>query len=395
MPEVNQTMGIRASTAKGRTKLGSSIQATLLDNSATTEGIRVLLLSIGGERFEVKVRHDASFAHLKQALAATYYDSVHDFCLSVPACETVPDDATLVSALPADYANGTTEKMVTMYVIKVTTLQRHEHQSQEAWCGLVAKLRNHEICDDDVLVHVQGFLDKYPALINLQTDWSHGPAFQSLLGHAIMSVSDMQLRKKCVDELIKRGARVHIRHASGFLIEDAQHSGSAFVDYLKEKIEESTVYDQDSIAAWRDVSSKLCGETTHQVQDEDEMTRIVKEFCTKYPQMVNFQNNHVTDRLDRPQGYFGYAPLMSFAGAQACRSRRGQASDEKNARKGSIEELLRHGARVDTSHGGKTSMKWMVKEGSKLIDWLVAQLQAPMPEQEIFSLQLPSAAAHT
>merc|ERR1712187_109352 len=102
-------------------------------------------------------------------------------------------------------------------------------------------------------------------------------------------------------------------------------------------------HEQDALAAWRNVSSKLCGETHEPVNDEAVMTGIVDDFCNKYPEMVNFQNNHAVNHSnDAPYGYFGYSPLITFAGAQACRRRRGRGDDDMETRKGSLQSLLRH-----------------------------------------------------
>eukprot|EP00929_Paragymnodinium_shiwhaense_P001847 TRINITY_DN10205_c0_g1_i3.p2 TRINITY_DN10205_c0_g1~~TRINITY_DN10205_c0_g1_i3.p2 ORF type:complete len:172 (+),score=30.34 TRINITY_DN10205_c0_g1_i3:699-1214(+) len=163
-------------------------------------------------------------------------------------------------------------------------------------------------------------------------------------------------------------------------------SGSGFSEYLSRKEEELRDYETKAINAWRSVSSKLCGETQEKVSDEGEMTQIVKDFCEQYPAMVNFQNNHAvrngTD--DQPRGYFGYAPLLAFAGGNACRVRRGGDADSETTRLGSFQELLRHGARVDVEHGGKNVLQWMQAEGSALVDWLKDQFQRPMPEHVPF-----------
>merc|ERR1712232_35242 len=111
---------------------------------------------------------------------------------------------------------------------------------------------------------------------------------------------------------------------------------------------------------------------------------MVREFCTKHPEMVNFQSNHACDtETDEPYGYFGYSPLMTFAGGQAYRRKRGLPSDAE-ARKGSVEVLLQHGARIDMHHGGHTSLEWMLSEGSRLIHWLQVQLETPMVDQAPF-----------
>jgi len=190
-----------------------------------------------------------------------------------------------------------------------------------------------------------------------------------------------------VDELLRRGGRVHIRHQDGFLVEAAKKSGSAFADYLQTKQKEFAAYERRAVNAWRDVSSKLCGETSQQVHDENEMTCIVLEFCKKYPEMVNFQSNHAVVADEEPYGYFGYAPLVAFAGAGASssRRRRGRGDADGDVRKGSAQELMRHGARVDMFHGGKKSLEWLGIEGSLLVDWFNKQLKAPVPNQETFT----------
>merc|ERR1712039_913010 len=94
------------------------------------------------------------------------------------------------------------------------------------------------------------------------------------------------------------------------------------------------------------------------------MSLIVRRFCEAHPEMVNFQNNHAADKDDHPYGYFGYAPLISFAGAQKCRQRRGGGKEDATVRHGSVQELFRHGARLDMLHGGRTSLQWMESEGS-------------------------------
>lgn len=232
--------------------------------------------------------------------------------------------------------------------------------------------------DEDALTHLQTFLDMYPALINWQACCPPSKIFKPLLGFAIdQSIHADLKREQCVSELLKRGARVHIRHSEGFLIE--LNKESTFVDHLKEKAEEFNAYEEEAIAAWRNVSSKLVDETSEHVYDEAEMARIVSDFCTKYPEMVNFQNNHVFGGDDAPRGYFGYAPLISFAGAQTHFRGKG-----KTVRQSSVEVLLRHGARVDTQHGGKTALEWMRGEGSLLLDWLASRLNSPQLDQAAF-----------
>jgi len=257
------------------------------------------------------------------------------------------------------------------------------------WRDVAEKLQNQSIDDEAMLVHLVTFLDKYPALINFQTSiTAEERDFKPLLWFAVQGRDTAEMRLQCVYELLKRGARPRIRHRQGFLIDHANSQG--FHSLLKEMEQECKIYDKASLKAWRDVSSKLCGETSHPVSNEEEMTRIVEEFCAKYPEMVNYQGNHaVSEATDEPYGYFGYAPLISFAGAQACRRRRGRAADDSETRKGSVEALLKHGARVDTIHGGRTALDWMKAEGSQLTDWLQEQFQAPVPTFEPFAFERP------
>jgi hypothetical protein len=257
------------------------------------------------------------------------------------------------------------------------------------WREVAAALANHDLGDTDVLELLKEFLDAYPAMVNLQqtevAETKPTAVPQPLLLFAVRHAQNTTCRQNCVDELLRRGARVHIRHQDGFLVDVAKISGSAFVEYLQTKQKEFEMYEQHAVTAWRDVSSKLCGETSQQVHGEKEMTRIVQEFCKKYPEMVNFQSNHALGPNEVPYGYFGYAPLIAFAGAQACRRRRtGRGDEDGDVRKGSAQELMRHGARVDMYHGGKTALQWLQAEGSLLVDWFNKQLKAPLPEQEAF-----------
>lgn len=346
-------------------------------------GLRVSIASLSGEVFQAIVQDDATMISLKQAVAAKLQFSIFDFQLIVIGCETVPCDSALVGALPV----GETEvsgarAMLSMCIVKTpTTLESYEAKGLEEWIAVTNKLQNKTIDDHTMLSHLSAFLDKFPALINWQSGQGNSRgSFKALLSFAVDSFERTEMRQQCVDELIQRGARIHIRHSQGFLIEQAQESGSAFVSFLEQKSKDFKSYEKEAVVAWRQVSSKLCGETSQPVNDEDEMTRIVGEFCTKYPEMVNFQNNHAVDSsTDVPRGYFAYAPLITFAGGQHCRRRRGGAAEGEHTRKGAVQELLRHGARVDTEHGGRTSMDWMMQEGSLLVDWFNTQLSDPMP----------------
>lgn len=350
------------------------------------DGIQVLVLSISGENFGVSVQEDVTVLCLKQAIAAKYELEVFDFQLASGYDGGVLADDVLVGTLTVADSSEEASKAVSMYMVKHITLERYEQTSLTEWREVAAELQNDEIDDDTVLVHLCAFLNKHPALINFQSTCD-GPTtpFKPLLSFAVESATSTETRQKCVDELINNGARINIRETQGYAIDQARKSGSAFVGYLESKAEEYKAYERESISAWRDVSSKLCGECSVQVGDEAEMTRIVSEFCTTYPEMVNFQSNHSVDHgTDKPSGYFGYAPLLTFAGARACRSRRGQVGDNPVTRKGAVEELLRYGARVDAKHGGKSAMEWMEGEGSQLVGWLQAQLRAPMPAHASF-----------
>jgi hypothetical protein len=347
--------------------------------------VQVSIMSLSGENMRVNVQDNVTLDSLKRAivlkLGLTVYE---DFHLAVIGSETLPDDSALVSHLPVSH-----DAMVCMSIVKVPiTLRRYEEKSFEEWREVASQLESRDIDDDSMLICLRAFLDKYPALINWQPLCEGTTHYWPLLYYAVQSFDITSLRQQCVDELLKRGARVHIRHDAGFLLEHARQKGSAFVEYLSGKAQEFKAYEEKAILEWRAVSSKLCGETSAQVQDEEEMTRIVMQFCTGYPEMVNFQNNHACNAsTDQPYGYFAYAPLMSFAGAQACRRRSGSSGETENVRRGAVQELLKHGARVHTHHGNKTSLDWMKAEGSLLTDWLETQLCSPMPPQMPFKFE--------
>jgi hypothetical protein len=303
----------------------------------------------------------------------------HEFTLVGGTAAPIADAVTLGALAEAD------GKAVSLYMVKHRSLVRHELEGKAAWVDVALALQDQELEDDAVLAKLVAFLDSYPRLINWQ--WKAGPSdssFKPLLLCAVENAKTTTQRCKCVDELLRRGARVHIRHAHGFLIEQAQASGSAFAELLAAKRDEFAAYEREAIAAWREVSSKLCGETHLQENDEDQMTSIVRNFCAKYPEMVNFQSNHAFHGDDVPYGYFGYAPLIAFAGAQACRRRRGGDLEDPNVRRGSVQELLHHGARIDMDHGGKRTLVWMSHEGSLLVPWCEAQLLGAVPEQAEF-----------
>eukprot|EP00931_Biecheleriopsis_adriatica_P019163 TRINITY_DN13159_c0_g1_i1.p1 TRINITY_DN13159_c0_g1~~TRINITY_DN13159_c0_g1_i1.p1 ORF type:complete len:413 (+),score=84.28 TRINITY_DN13159_c0_g1_i1:63-1241(+) len=342
--------------------------------------IQVQILLLSGETFsEAFAQQQVTVHDLKRAIASKFELTLFEFKLTSADCDETAEDA-LLSHLSSNSTSSLSEStgtnVLSLYMVKgPTTLADYEDKAVEEWRDLATKLQDKAIDDTSMHFYVCKFLDKYPALINWQTRCSEGQPFKPLLSFAVNSFDSTELRQLCVDELIRRGARVRIRHEQGFLIEEARRSNSAFVHYLEQKEKELSKYEKESIEAWRSVSSRLCGETRNPVDDEEEMTKIVVDFCSKYPDMVNFQNNHAVDEgSDIPYGYFGYAPLLSFAGVQG-------------RRKGSVEALLRHGARVDTEHGSRTSMEWLQSEGSQLVGWLQEQLQAPMPLQAAFNLE--------
>merc|ERR1711865_1027729 len=87
-----------------------------------------------------------------------------------------------------------------------------------------------------------------------------------------------------------------------------------------------------------------------------EMTRIVSEFCSNYPEMVNFRDNDD-----------GFPEMVNHV-----------VHNRARQRFVNVEVLLKHGARLDT-RGGHA---WAKIGGSiEIMDWLQAQLAAPRPPQ--------------
>jgi hypothetical protein len=357
----------------------------------------VQIQQLSGDCFEVNVGERVMILGLKKAIAAHMGLSIFDFGLIAKGEEAPARDSRLVCMCQlSNIDKMTMVRTVKMTVVKsLFTLQSHEEKSHAEWLEIAHKLQDRNVNDDTALVHLRAFLDKYPALINWQVEATNlgQKTIKPLLSHAVENCLDTQLRQQCVDELLNRGARVNIRHWRGFLIDSARVTNSAFVSYLEAKREDFKAYEKKAISAWRDVSSKLCGECAKadRVYDEAEMRSIVAKFCTEFPEMVNFQNNHVCARkTDEPRGYFGYATLMTFAGLRACsacRVRTGRSEDDADVRKASVEELLKHGARVDVFHGGKSCLEWMEEEGSPLVGSLKDRLESPVPPQESFSFQ--------
>lgn len=357
--------------------------------------LKILLRMLSGEELACAVSKDVLVCSLKQAISTRCDLSVFDFQLVAMEgnTPTVAEDRMLISRFVADEVT----KSIQMTMIKtLMSLERYEEKSFEEWREVAQKLQRFDIDDVTVLADLRIFLDKYPTLVNFQSSFQTSSELKEsglrrvcckpLLGYAVSGCGHKHLRQQCVDELLKRGARVHIRHETGFLIDQARPS--AFEYYLLQKKREFQTHERKAIAAWRDVSSKLCGEASTQVHNEDNMAKIVSEFCKKYPEMVNFQNNHaVNNETDEPLGYFEYSPLLSFAGAHACRRRRGGPKDNETTRRASITELLKHGARVDIFHGGRTSLEWMTAEGSLSVNWIKEQLEAPMVAQDPFVFQ--------
>lgn len=346
-------------------------------------GHKVSIASIVGELAAAKVGPDVTIIQLKLAVAEKLGMDESDFRLIPFGMDSPPDGSVLVSSCPVE------GDVTTMALARHRTLEKYEVMAGKAWQDLAATLQNQEIDDATALGSLSHFLDTYPFMINLQIKYGDSTLFKPLLSFAVEGVQDISMRQKCVDELLSRGARVHIRHAHGFLIDEAEQTGSAFVSHLKSKKEEFAKYEAEAIAAWRNVSSKLCGETSSPVSDEDEMTKIVTDFCEQYPAMVNFQNNHAcNEQNDQPRGYFGYAPLLAFAGGRACRRRRSapgsEEEDSEVTRLASFQVLLRHGARVDIDHGGKNVLEWMRSEQSGLVKWIESQFREPMPEHAPF-----------
>jgi len=359
----------------------------------------VQIQQLSGDCFEVTVGERVMVLGLKKAIAAHMGLSISDFGLIAKGEKSPARDSRLVCMCQL----SNLDKMTMVRTVKMTmvksllTLQCYEENSHAEWLEIAHKLQDRNVNDDTALVHLHAFLDKYLALINWQVEATNlgQKTIKPLLSHAVENCLDTQLRQQCVDELLNRGARVHIRHWRGFLIDSARVTNSAFVSYLEAKRDDFKAYEKKAISAWRDVSSKLCGECAKadRVYDEAEMRSIVAKFCTEYPEMVNFQNNHVCARkTDEPRGYFGYASLMTFAGARACRVRRGRSEDDADVQKGSVEELLKHGARVDAFQWKsplKSCLEWMEEEGSPLVHVgsLKDRLELPVPPQESFSFQ--------
>lgn len=350
-----------------------------IEGAIKFEGHQVCIMSMSGESLAAKVGPDVTIDQLKLAVATKLDFQVCDFNLIPSGQNSLPDGTVRVSSFVVE------GDVTIMTIARHTTLEKYEARAGNAWQETVATLQNQDVDDASALVSLQGFLESYPSMINLQAKHGESKQFKPLLSFAVDGVKDTSLRQQCVDELICRGARVHIRHSDGFLLEDASKSGSAFVEHLVSKQIEFQEYEAEAIAAWRNVSSKLCGETSTPVNDEDEMTKIVTEFCQQYPVMVNFQNNHACNpSTDAPRGYFGYAPLLTFAGGRACRARRDSNDESYTSRFAAFQVLLGYGARVDIEHGGKNVLEWMRSEGSSLVAWLESQFKLPMPEHVPF-----------
>jgi len=357
---------------------GSSEPEIEFTDKAPEGKVQVTIRSLAGGSIDVAAPGSTSLGVLKAELASKVDDlNVGEFLL-VAGTRGPPTDDTTVGELAS--LEG---EPLSLCVAKFTSLRTREARAKADWHELAAALRDQSIGDDDVLSRLCVFLDEHPALVNVQ--FACDGAFKPLLGHAVEATPSLGSRQRCVDELLRRGARVRIRHDAGFLVDQARASKSAFVDFLSAKDEEFASYEAEALQAWRNTSSKLCGETSDRVEDEEEMTRIVRAFCEKHPEMVNFQNNHAVGARDHPYGYFGYAPLITFAGGQHCRRRRGGPEEDAKVRLGSVQTLLEHGARVDMQHGGKTTLEWCESEGSLLLPWFEAQLLQPTPEQACFN----------
>eukprot|EP00440_Ansanella_granifera_P028433 gb/GFBE01030897.1/.p1 GENE.gb/GFBE01030897.1/~~gb/GFBE01030897.1/.p1 ORF type:complete len:387 (+),score=93.36 gb/GFBE01030897.1/:1-1161(+) len=354
----------------------------------TTAGrqVEVAVLPLSGESFEASTLENATIFSLKEQISMQLELNPGDFQLVASGCERMLQDSELVSSLTVEREG----ELPSVCIIRHTTLERDEQKALAAWCDVAEGLQNTaEIKDEVMLDKLCQFLDMYPALVNWQTSCELKPSdkvCKPLLSFAVDAAAAVEARQLCVEELLKRGARVDIRHVQSSLLERARETGSAYCAYLETMASERRAHEMEALSAWRNVSSKLCGECMTPVDDEAEMTKIVSDFCTKYPEMVNFQNNHAVGADGAPYGYFGYATLLSFAGAHMCRRRRrrGQEPDKDSARQGAVFALLQHGARVDVHHAGKTSMEWMREEGSLLMEWLERQLQAPAPAREAF-----------
>jgi len=347
-------------------------------DTASEGKVQVIIRWLTGATVSIAVRGTVNLGVLKAELASKVDGlDAGEFRL-VAGTQKLSTDNTSIGELV-----GVEGEPLTLCVAKFTPLRRREAHAHAEWHELAASLTDQSIGDDELLLRLSSFLDEHPALVNVQ--FAHKGVFKSLLGHAVEAAPSLASRQHCVDELLRRGARVRIRHAQGFLLDQAIASKSAFVEFLAAKEKEFAAYEAEALQAWRNVSSKLCGETRHVAKDDEEMTCIIRDFCEKHPEMVNFQNNHAVGENDEPYGYFGYAPLMSFAGAQSCRRRRGGSEEDANVRLGSMQTLLQHGARVDMQHGNKSSLEWLESEGSMLVSWVTAQLLEPVPEQARFT----------
>eukprot|EP00928_Gymnodinium_smaydae_P042578 TRINITY_DN28644_c0_g1_i2.p1 TRINITY_DN28644_c0_g1~~TRINITY_DN28644_c0_g1_i2.p1 ORF type:complete len:409 (-),score=62.40 TRINITY_DN28644_c0_g1_i2:2-1228(-) len=360
---------------------GQTSVPVTFDAEDNPHGVQVTVTNLSGETFMLSVGPSVTIAQLKSALAA-HLETDDYLSLADVESHTTADDNSFVSSC----VKGNEQDAVAFLMTRYTTLSRYEADAGRAWQEMAAMLQDQNVDDATALGRLQEFLTSYPTLVNFQSRIDGSRAFKPLLSFAVEGVSDVTLREKCVDELINRGARVRIRHAHGFLVEAAESSGSAFAAYLKEKQFELRNYEAEAVSAWRDVSSKLCGETPYPAKDEDEMTTLVSQFCAAFPNMVNFQSNHALRENEMPFGYFGYAPLLAFAGAHACRKRRNV--DANATRLGSMQELLRHGARLDVQHGGKTVLQWMRSERSEVVNWLESQLHLPVPEHVLVDFNL-------
>ncbi|CAD7975743.1 unnamed protein product [Amoebophrya sp. A25] len=92
-----------------------------------------------------------------------------------------------------------------------------------------------------------------------------------------------------------------------------------FIPYLAQMGTVFGEHEKEAIEAWRKLSAILCAEVLnvqYRVYDSGRNCQLVHDFCRRYPEMVNFQNNYAYGFADMPQGYGygGYATLMAFAG---------------------------------------------------------------------------------
>lgn len=358
------------------------------------EGFEVSVIHLSGESSSAYIKTGAdgqvpevSVSSLQGAIAAKLGGDVSDFQLLDADCSRVLEGDTSVHTLQE--AGEEEKRVATVYIIKHKTLLRHEEEGKREWRKVAAGLQNAEIDDDAMLRCLCDFLDKFPALVNWQNSATEGSAEKPLLLFATESMASRELRQHCVDELLRRGARVKIRHSRGYLLTILRScaGGCAFLEYLEEKESEYEKYEREAVKAWRDVSSKLCAETRSPAKDEAEMATVMNDFCAKFPEMVNFQSNHAVDEKEEPYGLFGYASLMSFAGGRSTSKK-----DVAEGRRTSVMLLLAHGARVDMQHAGQTSMVWMQQRGSLIVNWLQEQLKKPLPAQQAFNFNFERAA---